>query len=330
MSPIVGFFIAALALFGAASPAVAAPSAAVMMQLSRVVLKVSALGDDDQFSVGSAVVIGPDTALTNCHVTRHAHTIVLSRGLARHAVVGERADTSRDLCLLRTAEALPYPAAELRPAGTLLPGEPVIAHGYSGGMEPQFARGVVLDLHGASGSHIIQTTAGFKRGASGGGLFDEAGRLVGLTTFLTSAQRTEYFAVPAVWADRLRERPEQPPKPLSGDAFWAQPAERQPHFMRLLEPLAQADWPRVMQLVDTWMQDEPHVAAAALMCARAAHALQQTERSARCIDRAIDIAGRDEIELRRIAVWALAAGREDVRVAAATALARLGAATPDR
>jgi serine protease Do len=79
VSPIVGFFIAALALCGTASPAVAAPSAAVMMQLSRVVLKVSALGDDDQFSVGSAVVIGPDTALTNCHVTRHAHTIVLSR-----------------------------------------------------------------------------------------------------------------------------------------------------------------------------------------------------------------------------------------------------------
>jgi serine protease Do len=328
VSPVVRLIAGVLALSGTALPAVASPSAEVMMQLSRVVLKVSALGDDDQFSVGSAVVIGPDTALTNCHVTRHAHTIVLSRGMARHAVVGERADTSRDLCLLRTAEALPYPAAELRPAGTLVPGERVIAHGYSGGMEPQFARGIVLDLHGAGGSHIIQTTAGFKQGASGGGLFDEAGRLVGLTTFLTSAQRTEYFAVPADWADRLRERPELPPKPLTGDAFWAQPAERQPHFMRLLEPLARADWPRVMQLTDTWMQEEPHVAAAALMCARAAHALQQTERSARCIDRAIEMAGKDEIELRRIAGWALEAGREEARLAAVTALARLGASLP--
>lgn len=306
-----------------AGTAHAAPSAETMMRLSRAVLKVSALGDGDNLSIGSAVVIGPDSALTNCHVTRQAHTIVLSRGMDRHKVVGQRADMSRDLCLLRTAQPLPYPAVDIRAARTLAPGERVLAHGYSGGMEAQFARGTVIDLHAAGGSHIIQTTAGFLRGASGGGLFDEAGHLVGITTFLTAARRPEYFAVPADWAERLRERPEAPPAPLSGAALWAQLPAHQPWFMRVLEPLARQDWAAVARLADDWMAAEPHAPAGALMCSRAAYALDDTARRETCLARALAAASEDEIELLRIAAWARSTGLQDALVAATSALARI-------
>lgn len=313
----------AAACIGASASTGAAPSAEAMMKMSRAVLKVSALGDDDSLSVGSAVVIGPDSALTNCHVTRHALIIVLSRGLARHAVVGQRADVSRDLCLLRTAGPLPYPAVELRPTRSLAPGERVLAHGYSGGMEAHFARGLIVDLHAAGGSHVIQTSAGFLQGASGGGLFDEEGRLIGITTFLTSAGRTEYFAMPADWTDRLRERAEEAPKPLSGAAMWAQLPAHQPWFMRLLEPLSHQDWPTVAQMAEEWMEAEPHAPAAALMCARAAHMLGRPGRRAPCVQRALDLARDSEIELLRIAGWARSEGLHDTEALCTTALARL-------
>ncbi|WP_018411270.1 S1 family peptidase [Methyloversatilis thermotolerans] len=295
----------------------------VLARLSRAVLKVSALGDGDRFAVGSAVVVGPDIALTNCHVTRHAHTIVLSRGLERHPVVGERADISRDLCLLRTAGPLPYPALDIRPARALNLGEPVIAHGYSGGMEAHFARGVVLDLHAAGGSYIIQTSAGFLQGASGGGLFDASGRLIGITTFLTSAERTEYFAMPADWADRLRERPEKPPQAMNGSALWEQLPAHQPHFMRLLQPIAAQDWAAVAALSAEWTRDEPHAAAAWLMRARAARMLKQPEQASLYLERALEQARDSEIELQRIERHARLAGLSDVQAAANSALARL-------
>ncbi|PZU54571.1 MAG: serine protease [Thauera sp.] len=308
---------------GASAATSAAPSAEAMMKMSRAVLKVSALGDDDNLSVGSAIVIGPDSALTNCHVTRHARIIVLSRGLARHAVVGQRADVSRDLCLLRTAEPLPYPAVELRPTRSLTLGERVLAHGYSGGMEAHFARGLIVDLHAAGGSHVIQTSAGFLQGASGGGLFDEEGRLIGITTFLTSAGRTEYFAMPADWSERLRERPEDTPKPLTGSALWAQLPAHQPWFMRLLEPLSRKDWPTVAQMAEEWLEAEPHAPAAALMCARAARALARPARMTQCLQQALEGARDSEIELTRIAAWARGEGLSETVETAATALARL-------
>lgn len=301
----------------------AAPDADTIARLTRAVLKVSAVGDGDNLAIGSAVVIGPDTVLTNCHVTRHAHTILLSRGMERFTVVGERADVSRDICLLRTATPLPYAPVSIRPARTLAPGEPVLAHGYSGGMEPQFARGVVLDLHAAGGSHVIQTTAGFIRGASGGGLFDTSGQLVGITTFLTAARRPEYFAVPADWAERLRERPEAAPAPLPGAALWAQLPANQPWFLRTIEPLANEDWPAVDRLAREWMAAEPHMAAAFLMCARAAHALHDMRRRDDCIARTLAAARNDEIELLRLAAWARSAGLDDTLSAAESGLGRL-------
>lgn len=315
--------IAVLLLGALCGPLAAAPDAEVIVKLTRAVLKVSALGDEDNLAIGSAVVIGPDTVLTNCHVTRHAHTIVLSRGMERHKVVGQRADVSRDLCMLRTEQALPYPPVGIRPARSLAPGEHVLAHGYSGGMEPQFARGIVLDLHAAGGSHVIQTTAGFIRGASGGGLFDESGQLVGITTFLTAARRPEFFAVPADWAERLRERPEAAPAPLPGAALWAQLPANQPWFMRMLEPLSAGDWAKVDRLAQEWVAAEPHAPAAFLMCARAADALANTQRRDDCIARALDTARNDEIELLRIAAWARQAGLVDATGAADAGLNRL-------
>ena len=315
--------IAVLLLGALCGPLAAAPDAEVIVKLTRAVLKVSALGDEDNLAIGSAVVIGPDTALTNCHVTQHAHTIVLSRGLERHKVVGQRADISRDLCMLRTERVLPYPPADIRPARTLTLGENVLAHGYSGGMEPQFARGIVLDLHAAGGSHVIQTTAGFIRGASGGGLFDRSGRLVGITTFLTATRRPAYFAVPADWAERLRERPELPPAPLPGAALWAQLPVSQPWFMRMLEPLAREDWQALTQFAEEWVAAEPHAPAAHLMCARAAHAVGDASRRNDCVERALHAARNDEIELLRIAVWAKEAGLKAVSVAADHGLSRL-------
>ncbi|HUL91058.1 MAG TPA: S1C family serine protease, partial [Burkholderiales bacterium] len=53
---------------------------------------------------------------------------------------------------------------------------------------------------------LIQTTAPISQGSSGGGLFDENGRLIGITTLQTKAGQNLNFAVPINWLKDLPER----------------------------------------------------------------------------------------------------------------------------
>lgn len=55
---------------------------------------------------------------------------------------------------------------------------------------------------------LIQTTAPVSPGSSGGGLFDEEGRLIGLTTLQLKEARNINFAVPINWMRELAARSE--------------------------------------------------------------------------------------------------------------------------
>jgi len=58
----------------------------------------------------------------------------------------------------------------------------VVAIGAPLGLESTVSEGIVSALRNAGGTHIIQTTASISPGSSGGPLFDEYGRVIGLTT----------------------------------------------------------------------------------------------------------------------------------------------------
>ena len=140
---------------------------------------------------GSAVVVGPETLVTNCHVLRKADRFVVGRDNTSSAGRLELWDTERDVCQVR-ARNLNAPAVELGDVAGLVVGQNVYALGSPLGLELTLSAGLVSALRGDDERRIvmIQTTAPISPGSSGGGLFDDRGRLIGLTTVALRMART--------------------------------------------------------------------------------------------------------------------------------------------
>ncbi|BBA34265.1 uncharacterized protein sS8_2313 [Methylocaldum marinum] len=187
--------------------------------LALSVVQIQAYPKDARAFVGSGVVLDHNLVATNCHVTRHANAIVIGKGALRYRAASQRADLNHDFCILE-APGIALPAASLGTTAGLSVGQPIYLYGYPRAIGIAFAEGRIEDLHPYDGSRIIETSAAFVQGASGSGIFDQAGRLVGLATFLSAGGEAGYYAIPADWIPPLTAAPPQPIEPLSGTLFW--------------------------------------------------------------------------------------------------------------
>ncbi len=194
----------ALALLAALPSARAQDAARVFEKVNHAIFMVVVTTDDtsvvDVISQGSAVLVAPGRLVTNCHVVERGSAIFISR---REDRITERArivnkDSQTDLCeldLLQMKPAFAKPV-EIAPKDALHIGEPVYAIGSPRGMELTISDGIVSALREARGNiMVIQTTAPFSPGSSGGGLFDSLGRLVGITTLIVKDSQNLNFAV---------------------------------------------------------------------------------------------------------------------------------------
>jgi serine protease Do len=236
-------------------PASAEVERTAFIQLAASVLKIEALRTQGGFALGSGVVVGPEQIVTNCHVTRDAREIHVLRGGVRWRVQAQSSDPEHDLCLLRAPGLVAEPV-ELGSTERLAPGQSVSAIGYTGGIGIQNSPGTVLALHRLDGGRVIQSSNWFSSGASGGGLFDDDLRLVGILTFRLRGGVAHYYAAPIEWmqpllADKSRERGVAPL--AAGDlAYWQRPAERQPWFLRAATLEHQQQWPELQLLAAEW------------------------------------------------------------------------------
>ena len=157
---------------------------------------------------GSAVVIATDTLATNCHVLRKAKRVEVTHLKVVLPATLELWDTARDLCQLR-APGTQAPAVALADDGAVAVGQSVIALGAPAGLELTLSSGIVSALrHDDAGRLVaIQTSAAISHGSSGGGLFDERGRLLGITSATVSggAQNLN-LALPVAMVRELPER----------------------------------------------------------------------------------------------------------------------------
>ena len=176
----------------------------------------------EQIGQGSGVVVGENEVVTNCHVVADADAVAVrqaadSRGRRTYLMDARMAarDEERDLCLLFVIELSKPPAAIPAAAGRardLSIGEEVFAVGAPRGLDLSLTRGIVSQLRGDFGKKsapVIQTDAAISPGSSGGGLFNEDGKLVGITTFKHSGEGSEglSFAMPAEWVAELQAQP---------------------------------------------------------------------------------------------------------------------------
>ena len=214
---ILAVFAAAMAFSGAAGAAKSAKE--VFAGVSRgVVVVIATTADGVNTSQGSGVVVGRNEVVTNCHVVSGASRVTVrqaadSRGREtwRMAAKPMARNEKRDLCLLFVNELSDPPAAVPVPLGDARDvsiGDEVYAIGAPRGLELSLSRGVVSQLRGDYGKRsapLIQTDAAISPGSSGGGLFNEMGELIGITSFKISGDGSEgiSFAIPSEWVKEL-------------------------------------------------------------------------------------------------------------------------------
>lgn len=138
--------------------------------------------------LGSGVVLRSDVVVTNAHVVgdQRSVTIVYADGVRTPGTV-LATDTVTDLAVVRTQrDDLPVP--EYR-TDLPRPGEVALAIGSPLGFENSVSAGIVSGLHRdipgsatttSSLVDLIQTDASISPGNSGGALFDEQGRVIGI------------------------------------------------------------------------------------------------------------------------------------------------------
>jgi serine protease Do len=197
------------------------------------VIKIRAVAADGSQSFGSGVVIADDLVATACHVTREAKTIEVAHEDKRWVATVESGSPAHDLCLISVSN-LRLPAAAIRASESLRPGERVVAAGFPRGGGLTVHNGAVEGLYRYEGGYVIRTSATFEAGASGGGLFDEEGALVGVLAFKARSGAKLHFALPADWAlPGTMVSSLLGPIAISSDrsAFWEQPRGSQPPFL---------------------------------------------------------------------------------------------------
>ena len=241
---------------GLASPGHAEMDRASFIALGGSVLKIEVLRAQGGYSLGSGVVVRPDKVVTNCHVTRDASQIHILRGGLRWLVESQAIDMERDLCVLR-APGIKAAVVQLGRSADVKVGQAVTALGYTGGLGIQNSSGDVVALHRHDASYVIQSTNWFSSGASGGGLFDDDLRLVGILTYRLRGGAAHYFAAPVDWLGALLDDGTRyvPVKPIAQDRlpYWQKPVAMQPRFLRAALLERDSNWTELEALASQWV-----------------------------------------------------------------------------
>lgn len=233
---------------------------------SVVIIKtLDAKGEETAF--GSGVLLPSGKIATNCHVIKDGIRFEAGRGKNFVPATLYAGDEDKDLCLLQ-ADKLGGTPAQIGKAATLKVGEAVYAVGAPQGLELSLSDGIVSQLRGGP-PPFIQTTAAISPGSSGGGLFDSAGRLVGLTTLYLKDGQSLNFAMPVEWLADLK-----PGKKTAGKA-----RSQIDWFTRAAALEEKKDWPGLLGWGKLWAKVEPDNAIAWSVIGRAHQGLNQHEQA---------------------------------------------------
>jgi len=240
-----------LLLVGAGTSAASSPP-----EWGNWVLKIDVTRNDGKKDLGSGVLIAPERLLTNCHVVRNASQIRVSRGKDSWLASFDMGDTFRDLCLLKLIGHPGIPPSIAGPDGTKV-GQSVYAVGYSGG-KFTVNKGQIKGLFtcACDGGRVIQTSAQFDPGASGGGLFNDKGELIGILTFKSHEGGIFHFAIPVGWMKQLSTLPASN-IPNQGP-FWEHPSHSSGYFLAACDLSAHKKWRELSRLALEWVREDPY------------------------------------------------------------------------
>lgn len=134
-------------------------------------------------SIGSGFVFkSGNYILTNHHVVANHKSILLTlqNGETRRATI-VKSDRAVDIAVLR-AQGSELPVAAFGDSAKLKPGQTVFAIGSPLNLNGTVTNGIISSLRQTKLLTLIQTNTALNPGNSGGPLFDQSGRIIGINT----------------------------------------------------------------------------------------------------------------------------------------------------
>ncbi|WP_232209765.1 tetratricopeptide repeat protein [Chlorobium ferrooxidans] len=193
-------------IISAPLPAKAKNAAEVFAEVSGSVVVIHNYDKSEKLqSIGSGVILSSGKVATNYHVVEPTGKLTVIYKGREYPSKLLYFDRFRDVCSL-SVPGLPESKLLLGTTRELKTGDKVYALGAPQGLELTFSDGIISGLRPVDKGFYIQTTAPISAGSSGGGLFDENGRLIGLPTYFFKQGQQLNFALPVEWILDLPNR----------------------------------------------------------------------------------------------------------------------------
>lgn len=210
----------AMAAPARADEAVQTPQAIARTAFPSVVMVMLREEGTERTSLGSGFFVGDGLIATNFHVIAgmtdgFVRVIGQERRLAIAGVVA--ADRAHDLAVLKLGEGGPVSLPLGRSEG-LSVADKVYAIGNPHGLEGTFSEGLVSSIRHLESETMLQITAPISQGSSGGPVFDDHGRVVGVAVGMIKDGQNLNFAIPVDYLTALLGRI-QAPLPLAEAAI---------------------------------------------------------------------------------------------------------------
>lgn len=277
------------ALSTLALTALAEPSEDLQQKINAQVVRVHVILQSGVYGVGSGVVVAQDQVVTNCHVIANAQSIGVAINGENLSVSAIKPDWRHDVCIIKV-DGLKAPIATIGSSKDLKYEQPVFATGYPSFQPcPSTTSGVVTGLYTMDDSVIVRASSAFIPGDSGGGLFDQDGKLVGIIALKSPGRKAYYYNLAVEWVQALLTQPEQPVHSPSSLPFWAESLENWPHFMRVVQPYLTEDWSALQQVALQWTEREASSSEAWFYLAVAEFGLSNKEKAEALLNKVLSM-----------------------------------------
>lgn len=228
-----------------------------ILAATHAIVMIRGYNETGGLAYGSGVVVANNKVLTNCHIFRTTKQPWVARGEDTYNISAVQADRWHDLCLL-TMQDLPFKAVVIGKSSLLKRGENVLSIGHSYGVPtPLASGGSIKSTYLFDGEKVIRSSAQFRMGASGSGIFDEDGKLLGINTFKTPGKPAYFYSLPIEWLASLQTLPLETTFPITGKAFWEEDDDKKPFFMQIAIPEIKKDWLKLAQVAQKWIETDP-------------------------------------------------------------------------
>lgn len=183
----------------------------VFERVSPSVWVVETIDAQNRLATGSAVVTAPGRLVTTCGLVANARRIAVTRDNVSYGAQLDLRDAQRDLCELSVAN-FKAPAVTIASYETVRTGARLYAIGAPQGQDLTINEGMFAGLRRqANGDVQLQVNVPVTPGTSGGGVFDDRGRLVAIANVALQDAQKQNFAMPATWIAQLAQRAQAMP-----------------------------------------------------------------------------------------------------------------------